>query len=69
MSGHIDVIAKVAAESVLHECMRVAAFHMPPTVFDSLDAWIADPPDPKPTRREAIREAPADHLKAKGCPK
>ncbi|MCJ2125099.1 hypothetical protein [Methylobacterium sp. J-077] len=31
-----------------------------------LDAWIADLPDPKPSRPEAIREALAEHLKAKG---
>ncbi len=31
-----------------------------------LDAWIADQPDPKPTRPEVIREALTEHLKAKG---
>jgi hypothetical protein len=31
-----------------------------------LDAWIADKPDPKPSRPEAIREALTEHLKAKG---
>ena len=35
-------------------------------VLDPLDAWIADQPDPKPSRPEAIREALAEHLKAKG---
>ncbi|AWB20951.1 CopG family transcriptional regulator [Methylobacterium currus] len=32
----------------------------------ALDAWIADQPDPKPSRPEAIREALAEHLTAKG---
>ncbi|MGF3027976.1 hypothetical protein ACQVP2_34940 [Methylobacterium aquaticum] len=32
----------------------------------ALDAWIADQPNPKPSRPEAIREALAEHLKAKG---
>ncbi|TXN01842.1 hypothetical protein FV222_10180 [Methylobacterium sp. WL103] len=34
-----------------------------------LDAWIAEHPDPKPSRPEVIREAVAEHLKAKGYPK
>ena len=37
-----------------------------PELEASLDAWIADQPDPKPSRPEAIREALAEHLKAKG---
>jgi hypothetical protein len=32
----------------------------------TLDAWIADQPDPKPTRPKVIREALTEHLKAKG---
>lgn len=40
-----------------------------PTLLAPLDAWIADQPDPKPSRPEAIREALAEHLKAKGYPK
>lgn len=39
---------------------------MPPDQLAPLDAWIADHPDPKPSRPEAIREAVAEHLKAKG---
>lgn len=37
-----------------------------PPVLDPLDAWIEAHPDPKPSRPEAIREALAEHLKAKG---
>lgn len=37
-----------------------------PPLLAPLDAWIADQPDPKPSRPEAIREALAEHLKAKG---
>ena len=39
---------------------------LPPGQLAPLDAWIADQPDPKPSRPEAIREALAEHLKAKG---
>lgn len=39
---------------------------VPPSQLDSLDAWIADHPEPKPSRPEAIREAVSEHLKAKG---
>ncbi|TXN72991.1 hypothetical protein FV230_03060 [Methylobacterium sp. WL6] len=31
-----------------------------------LDAWISEHPEPKPSRPEVIREAVAEHLKAKG---
>ena len=41
--------------------VRVQPEHLQP-----LDAWIADHPDPQPSRPEAIREALAEHLKAKG---
>ncbi|TXM67120.1 hypothetical protein FV229_10955 [Methylobacterium sp. WL120] len=34
-----------------------------------LDAWIADHPDPKPSRPAVIREAVAEHLRAKGYSK
>jgi hypothetical protein len=37
-----------------------------PTQIAPLDAWIAEQPDPKPSRPEAIREALTEHLKAKG---
>ena len=37
-----------------------------PIQIANLDAWIADHPDPKPSRPEAIREALSEHLKAKG---
>ncbi len=37
-----------------------------PEQLAPLDAWIADQPDPKPSRPEAIREAVAEHLKTKG---
>lgn len=39
---------------------------MPPDQLAPLDAWIADQPDPKPSRPEAIREAVSEHLKARG---
>ncbi|MGE8127872.1 hypothetical protein ACQKQD_12925 [Methylobacterium sp. NPDC080182] len=39
---------------------------MYPELESSLDAWIEAQPDPKPSRPEAIREALAEHLKAKG---
>ena len=39
---------------------------VPPSQLDNLDSWIADQPDPKPSRPEAIREALFEHLKAKG---
>lgn len=39
---------------------------LPPEQLAPLDAWIADHPEPKPTRPEALREALAEHLKAKG---
>ena len=34
-----------------------------------LDAWIAEHPDSKSSRPKVIREAVAEHLKAKGYPK
>ncbi|TXM95016.1 hypothetical protein FV232_27125 [Methylobacterium sp. WL30] len=34
-----------------------------------LDAWIAEHPEPKPSRPQVIREAVAAHLRAKGYPK
>ncbi len=37
-----------------------------PEYVAPLDAWIADQPDPKPTRPEAMRHALTEHLKAKG---
>ncbi|ACL57278.1 hypothetical protein [Methylobacterium nodulans] len=39
---------------------------VPPAMLSPLDTWIADHPDPKPSRPEAIREAVAEHLKVKG---
>ena len=39
---------------------------IPPDQLAPLDAWIADQPDPKPSRPEAIRTAVTEHLKAKG---
>lgn len=39
---------------------------MPPAQLSPLDAWIADQPDPKPSRPEAIRVAVSEHLKARG---
>ena len=49
---------------------KVGATHVgvriPPDQLQPLDAWIADQPDPKPSRPEAIREALSEHLKAKG---
>lgn len=39
---------------------------LPPEQLAPLDAWIADHPEPKPSRPEALREALAEHLKAKG---
>jgi hypothetical protein len=38
---------------------------MQPEQLAALDAWISIHPDPKPSRPEAIREAVAEHLKAK----
>ncbi|TXN44625.1 hypothetical protein [Methylobacterium sp. WL7] len=66
MSGHVNAIAKAAAEAVLRDRMHVAAIDMPPTVSDALDAWIADQPNPKPSRQEVVREALTAHLKTKG---
>jgi len=66
MSGHVNGIAKAAAEAVLRDRMRVAAIDMQPAVSDALDAWIADQPDPKPTRPEAIRYALTDWLTGQG---
>lgn len=37
-----------------------------PAQLDPLDAWIADQPEPKPSRPEAIREALTQHLKTRG---
>ncbi|GEP01898.1 hypothetical protein GCM10007887_25240 [Methylobacterium haplocladii] len=39
---------------------------VPPSQLAPLDAWIADQPEPKPSRPEAVRVAVAEHLKAKG---
>jgi hypothetical protein len=66
MGGDVSTISKTVAEAVLRDRRRVAAVDIPPTVSDALDAWIADQPDPKPTRPEVIREALTEHLKAKG---
>lgn len=32
----------------------------------ALDAWIAEQPEPRPSRPEAVRRALAEYLKAKG---
>lgn len=45
---------------------QLIGVRMLPTQLAPLDAWIADQPDPKPSRPEAIREAVTEHLKAKG---
>lgn len=37
-----------------------------PELDASLDALIADQPDPKPSRPDVIREALAEHLKTRG---
>ncbi|WP_187275157.1 hypothetical protein [Methylobacterium sp. WL120] len=39
---------------------------MLPEQLRPLDAWIADQPDPKPTRTVAIRKAVDDWLTAQG---
>jgi Arc/MetJ-type ribon-helix-helix transcriptional regulator len=39
---------------------------LPPEQLANLDAWIADQPDPKPSRPEAVRHALADWLAAQG---
>ncbi|TXN71587.1 hypothetical protein [Methylobacterium sp. WL6] len=51
-----DAIREVAADT--HE--------LPEAVSDALDAWIADQPEPKPSRPEAIRHALTDWLTSKG---
>lgn len=57
-------IAKVLGEAMSE---AVATTHeLPSALSDALDAWIADQPDPKPTRPEAMRHALTEHLKAKG---
>ncbi|WP_267361671.1 MULTISPECIES: hypothetical protein [unclassified Methylobacterium] len=66
MSGHVNVIATAAADFVSRDHMSDPAYHMMPPVFAILDAWIADPPDPKLTRHRSICKAPAEHLKVKG---
>jgi hypothetical protein len=38
----------------------------PPDVLAALDLWIADQPDPKPTRPEAVRLALRDWLTGLG---
>ena len=39
---------------------------MPSSDLAALDAFVADHPEPKPSRPEAVRRALADHLRAKG---
>lgn len=39
---------------------------IPPDQLAPLDAWIADQPDPKPSRPEAIRHALTDWLSERG---
>ena len=36
---------------------------MPPSQLAPLDAWIADQPDPKPSRPEAVRQLVAKALR------
>ncbi len=36
---------------------------MPPEQLAVLDGWIAERPDPKPSRPEAIRRILSEHLK------
>ncbi|MFK5597935.1 hypothetical protein ACFZ8E_13095 [Methylobacterium sp. HMF5984] len=38
----------------------------PPALVTPLDAWIADQPEPKPSRPEAIRHALTDWLTGQG---
>ncbi|MCJ2077870.1 ribbon-helix-helix domain-containing protein [Methylobacterium sp. E-016] len=38
----------------------------PPALLAPLDAWIADQPEPKPSRPEAIRHALTDWLTGQG---
>lgn len=45
---------------------QTVGVRMLPDQLAPLDAWIADHPEPKPSRPEAIREAVSEHLKAKG---
>ena len=57
-------IAKVLSEAFADK--SAASHELPAAVSDALDAWIADQPDPKPTRQDVIREVLTEHLKAKG---
>jgi len=55
-------IAKVLGEAMLEANEN----ELPEAVSNALDAWIADQPDPRPSRSDVIREALTEHLKAKG---
>ncbi|WP_267356483.1 MULTISPECIES: hypothetical protein [unclassified Methylobacterium] len=62
----MSTIDQAAAEAVLRDRRRIAAFDLLPTISDALDAWIADQPDPKPSRPEAIRHAVTGWLTSQG---
>ena len=57
-------LSSVLGDSILES---TAVPHLlPDVVLNALNAWIADQPDPKPSRADAIRQILAEHLKAKG---
>ncbi|GJE13362.1 MULTISPECIES: hypothetical protein [Methylobacterium] len=57
-------IAKVLGEAMSE---AIASGHdLPSALSDALDAWIADQPDPKPSRPDAIRAVLTAHLTATG---
>ena len=39
---------------------------VPAPQLAALDTWIAEQPEPRPSRPEAMRRAAAEHLRAKG---
>lgn len=62
MAGSISASAKKRGRPATTGTGRTIGVRILPELISPLDAWIADQPDPKPSRPEAIRHALTDWL-------
>ena len=69
IAASITLIAVEAERQAMQEGGRrtkAPPVELSPTLLDALDAWIADQPDPKPSRPEVVRHALTDWLTGQG---